>query len=51
MGFLNWATSKDGGQSMASSMDYAPLSPGVQKKVKAAINALTWQGKQIAAGQ
>jgi len=51
VGFLNWATSKDGGQSMASSMDYAPLSPGVQKKVKAALDSLMWQGKEIAPAQ
>jgi len=46
--FLNWATSD--GQGMAASMDYAPLSEGVQKKVKQAIGGLKWEGKAVAAG-
>lgn len=47
--FLTWATSE--GQAMAGAMDYAPLSPGVQKLVKQAIDGLTWEGKAVASGQ
>jgi phosphate transport system substrate-binding protein len=36
--FLKWATHD--GQQTAKEMDYAPLSPGVQKKVEAAIDSL-----------
>jgi phosphate transport system substrate-binding protein len=41
--FLNWATTD--GQRLAEEMDYAPLSDGVQKKVKEAIAGLTLDGK------
>jgi phosphate transport system substrate-binding protein len=41
--FLTWATSD--GQRLAEEMTYAPLSDGVQKKVKEAIGKLTLDGK------
>src|SRR5204863_4036374 len=41
--FLNWESGD--GQAIAREMDYAPLSDGVQKKVKEAIAGLMWQGK------
>jgi phosphate transport system substrate-binding protein len=44
--FLTWATSQ--GQSLATSLDYAPLSEGVQKKVAEAIKSLEWSGKPLA---
>jgi phosphate transport system substrate-binding protein len=46
--FLTWATTSDG-QKLAAEMDYAPLAPAVQQKVKAVLNSLTWDGKTIAA--
>lgn len=45
--FLTWATSD--GQKLASEMDYAPLAPGVQKKVAQAISGLTFNGQPLAA--
>ena len=45
--FLKWSTTGQG-QKLALDKDYAPLSEGVQSKVKDAINTLTWQGKPIA---
>jgi phosphate transport system substrate-binding protein len=47
--FLTWATTGDG-QKIAEEMDYAPLSPGVQKKVREVIGELSWEGKALAAG-
>lgn len=47
--FLTWATTGDG-QKIAEEMDYAPLSPGVQKKVREVIGELQWEGKALAAG-
>ena len=47
--YLRWATSE--GQSIATQMDYAPLAPGVQKKVAAAINSLTYSGSPVAAAR
>lgn len=44
--FLRWATSE--GETLAPSLDYAPLSAGVQKKVASAINSLTWSGHPVA---
>jgi phosphate transport system substrate-binding protein len=44
--FLKWATTD--GQKLAPELDYAPLSPGVQKKVAAAIDSLNWGGKPVA---
>jgi len=44
--FLKWATTD--GQKMAASMDYAPLSEGVQKKVSEALSTLTFDGKAVA---
>jgi len=41
--FLTWATGD--GQRLAEEMSYAPLSEGVQKKVKEAIAGLTLDGK------
>ena len=43
--FLWWATHE--GQSLASTMDYAPLSKGVQAKVSAALGGLTHDGKPL----
>ena len=45
--FLRWATGPDG-QKVAPELDYAPLSAGVQDKVKQAIATLTWNGKPLA---
>lgn len=45
-GFLDWATSEKG-QAMAESLDYAPLSSGVQAKVKAALRSTTFKGQTI----
>jgi phosphate transport system substrate-binding protein len=45
--FLSWATHD--GQAMAASMDYAPLAPAVQDKVKAAISSLTFNGQPLKA--
>jgi phosphate transport system substrate-binding protein len=47
--FLTWATSE--GQSIPASMDYAPLAPSVQAKVKEAIGSLTWDGKSPVAAK
>ncbi|MDB5333289.1 MAG: phosphate transporter substrate-binding protein PhoT family [Phycisphaerales bacterium] len=44
--FLRWATTE--GEKLAPDLDYAPLSPGVQKKVEAALDTLTWGGKPVA---
>ena len=44
--FLKWATTD--GQKLAADLDYAPLSAGVQKKVAAAIESLSWGGKPVA---
>jgi phosphate transport system substrate-binding protein len=49
VGFLRWATSGDGGQKLAPSLDYAPLSEGVQKKVAEALGTLQWSGQPVAA--
>ena len=46
VGFLNWAATD--GQQLAPSLDYAPLSAGVQAKVKEAIGTLQWSGKPLA---
>ncbi|HET6250918.1 MAG TPA: phosphate ABC transporter substrate-binding protein PstS [Tepidisphaeraceae bacterium] len=43
--FLRWATTD--GEKMAASLDYAPLSPGVQKKVEEALASLTLGGKPV----
>jgi phosphate transport system substrate-binding protein len=47
--FLRWATTD--GERLAPSLDYAPLSSGVQQKVGAAIGSLTWSGQPIAIGK
>jgi phosphate transport system substrate-binding protein len=47
--FLKWATSD--GQSLAKSMDYAPLAEGVQKKAAEAIGSLTWSGSPVASAR
>jgi len=47
VGFLKWATHD--GQKLATEMQYAPLSEGVQKKVDQAIESLTWEGQSVAA--
>jgi len=47
--FLTWATTD--GQRLAEEMDYAPLSDGVQKKVKEAIAGLTLDGKPASVAQ
>lgn len=43
--FLWWATHQ--GQTLASELDYAPLSPGVQAKVAEALKTLTYGGKPV----
>lgn len=43
--FLKWSTTE--GEKLAPSLEYAPLSAGVQKKVEGAINSLTWSGKPV----
>jgi phosphate transport system substrate-binding protein len=48
-GFFWWATSK--GQSTCSEMDYAPLAPAVQAKVKDALKMLSYQGKPVVDGK
>ena len=49
MEFLKWSTTE--GQKLAPSLDYAPLSAGVQGKVQAAIGSLTLSGKSLALAQ
>ncbi len=44
--FLTWACGAEG-EAMAASLDYAPLSQGVQKKVAEAISQLNWGGKSV----
>jgi phosphate transport system substrate-binding protein len=44
--FLKWATTD--GEKLAAELDYAPLSPGVQKKVAEAIGTLTLGGQPVA---
>lgn len=51
VGFLTWATSADGGQKLAPSLDYAPLSEGVQKKVAETLSTLEWSGRPVAAAR
>jgi phosphate transport system substrate-binding protein len=43
--FLWWATHD--GQKLATEMDYAPLSPGVQKKVEEALRTITYKGAPV----
>jgi len=43
--FLWWATHD--GQKFAPKLNYAPLSPEVQKKVEEALSGLTFQGKSV----
>jgi len=45
-GFLDWATG-DKGQAIAEKLDYAPLSAGVQAKVKSALRTTTFGGKTL----
>ena len=45
-GFLDWATGEKG-QALAEKLDYAPLSAGVQAKVKAALRTTTFKGQTI----
>jgi phosphate transport system substrate-binding protein len=44
--FLWWATHE--GQSVASTLDYAPLSKGVQEKVGQALKTVTYRGSPLA---
>ena len=44
--FLTWVTHD--GQKLASNLDYAPLSEGVQKKVEAAIQTVSFHGQSVA---
>ena len=44
--FLWWATHD--GQKLAAELDYAPLSPGVQKKVDDALRMLNYKGQAVA---
>lgn len=44
--FLRWAT-LGGGQDVAAEMHYAPLSDEVRQRVKALLDALTFEGKPI----
>lgn len=43
--FLWWATHD--GQKLAAALDYAPLAEGVQKKVEAALEQVTYKGESI----
>jgi phosphate transport system substrate-binding protein len=43
--FLHWATSE--GQTMAVSLEYAPLSPSAAEKVHAALDQLTFKGEAV----
>ena len=43
--FLWWATHD--GEKLASELDYAPLSDGVQKKLEAALKTITYQGQRV----
>jgi len=45
-GFLDWATGEKG-QELAEKLDYAPLSAGVQAKVKAALRSTTFKGQTL----
>lgn len=47
MAFFTWATTD--GQKFATELDYAPLAPAVQAKVKDALKMATFQGKPVAA--
>ena len=47
--FLSFATHD--GQKMAAELDYAPLNDAIQKKVAAALGALTWGGKPVMASK
>lgn len=46
--FLAWALS-DAGQKIASDMDYAPLSKGVQRASQTALETVTFEGKPVSA--
>jgi hypothetical protein len=46
-GFLAWAVSPDGGQTMAEELDYAQLAPAVAEKTAAAIKTLTYKGNAV----
>jgi phosphate transport system substrate-binding protein len=47
--FMWWATHD--GEKLASELDYAPLSSGVQKKVEDALKAATYRGQALAVPQ
>jgi phosphate transport system substrate-binding protein len=47
--FLQWATTE--AQKMASSLDYAPLAPGVQQKAQEVLQGLMWEGKSVVAAR
>jgi phosphate transport system substrate-binding protein len=47
--FLWWAI--HGGQKFAAELDYAPLAPGVQKMVEAALQTLTYKGQALKIGE
>jgi phosphate transport system substrate-binding protein len=46
--FLWWATHD--GEKLAADLDYAPLSPAVQKKVEEALKAVTYKGQALNVG-
>jgi phosphate transport system substrate-binding protein len=46
--FLWWATHD--GEKLAADLDYAPLSPAVQKKVEEALKAITYKGQSMNVG-
>ena len=46
--FLWWAT--HGGEKLAADLDYAPLSPAVQKKVEEALKVITYKGQALNVG-
>jgi phosphate transport system substrate-binding protein len=46
--FLWWATHD--GEKLAAELDYAPLSPAVQKKVEEALKAVTYKGQGLMIG-
>jgi phosphate transport system substrate-binding protein len=43
--FMWWATHD--GEKLATDLDYAPLSEGVQKKVEAALKTITYKGEKL----
>ena len=47
--FLNWAITD--GQTLSSSLDYAPLADGVKAKAVEALKGVTYQGNAVASSK